>query len=87
MHTAIRKGLTGAVLATAVAGMFVAGTAFANEPAKDAKVKCAGVNACKGHGKCHGAKNECAGKNGCKGQGWEEMSEADCTAKHGTVAK
>lgn len=82
--------LTGTLIAAAVAGLFLAGQAMAtDQPAgtKTATVKCAGANACKGHGACKGAKNECKGHNGCKGQGWEMMSETDCTAKGGHVEK
>lgn len=85
MSTMLRRGMTGAVVATAVASLFAIGPIMANEPAKDAKIHCSGVNACKGHGKCKSAKNACAGKNGCKGQGVEEMTEAECHAKGGHV--
>jgi hypothetical protein len=86
---AVNKPLRGALVATAVAGLFVAGKALAaegGEKAAGAKVKCEGVNECKGHGACGGAGHDCAGKNECKGKGWVEMSsEADCKAKGGTV--
>jgi hypothetical protein len=78
-----------AVLATAVASMFAAGSALAGDM-KDAKaggeVKCSGVNECKGKGACAGADNACAGKNGCKGKGWSHSKTADeCTKKGGKV--
>ena len=68
--------LTGIALATAAAGMF----AMTADPAaaQAAKVKCEGVNACKGHSDCKGMKNSCKGLNACKGQGMTEMSQADC---------
>jgi uncharacterized membrane protein len=82
----------GTLIAGAVASMFAMG-AFAADPpaaaAKDtkeaAKVKCVGLNECKGKGACGGAGNACAGKNECKGKGISPMSEADCKAKKGTV--
>ena len=70
-------------LAAAVAGLFAlgAGHAFAAEgEATGDKVKCEGVNSCKGKGSCHSAANECAGKNGCKGKGFMMMSQAECDA-------
>jgi hypothetical protein len=80
------KRLTGIALATAAAGMF-AMTAAVPTAAQAAKVKCEGVNACKGQGGCKSAKNECKGKNGCKGQGWTEMSQADCDKAKAAMKK
>jgi len=60
--------------------------AHADDKTKEAKVKCAGVNECKGQGSCHSASNACKGQNGCKGQGMTEAkSEKDCTGKGGKV--
>jgi hypothetical protein len=79
----------GAVIATAVAGLFLAKAGMVQaqgEAKKEATVKCEGVNECKGKGACGGAGHDCAGKNSCKGKGWVEMSSAaDCKAKGGTV--
>ena len=70
-----------AVLAAAAAALFLSGSAaLADHHEGEAKVKCEGVNSCKGHGSCATAKNECAGKNGCKGQGIMEMTQAECDA-------
>ncbi len=71
-----------AVLASAVAGLFVAGAAHkvvagGNEGA-EAKVKCEGVNACKGESACATAKNSCKGHNGCKGQGFLSVTQKEC---------
>ena len=71
------KKLTGIALATAAAGMF-AMTAASPVAAQEAKVKCEGVNACKGQSECKGAKSSCKGLNACKGQGFKEMSKGDC---------
>ena len=76
-----------AVLATAVASLFVSGAAFAEgkkEKKAGSTVMCAGVNECKGHGACKSASNACKGQNGCKGQGVTETSQKDCKAKGGT---
>ncbi len=78
--------LTGFVLATAAAGMF-AMTAAAPVAAQAAKVKCEGVNSCKGQGDCKGAKNSCKGQAQCKGQGFKEMSEADCDKAKASAKK
>jgi hypothetical protein len=66
-------------LAAAAAVLFstaVVSTASAD----DAKVKCAGVNSCKGHSACKSANNACKGQNSCKGKGFLEMTQADCDA-------
>ena len=70
-----------AALAAAAAALFLANApvaAFAE--ADEAKVKCEGVNACKGQGACGGAGHDCSGKNACKGQGFVEMTQAECDA-------
>jgi hypothetical protein len=76
----------GALVAAAVAGLFASATPLVAS-AKEGKVHCQGVNACKGKGGCKGADNACKGQNGCKGKGFMEMSEKDCKAKGGTVAE
>jgi hypothetical protein len=75
----------GAIVASAVAGLFVAATPAVSHAKAGGKIKCMGANECKGKGGCKSAKNECKGKNGCKGEGWNEMSEKDCKSKNGTV--
>ncbi|MFY9314678.1 MAG: hypothetical protein WAO95_03855 [Burkholderiales bacterium] len=69
--------LTGIALATAAAGIF-AMTAAVPTAAQAAKVKCEGVNACKGQGDCKGAKNACKGLAECKGLGFKEMTKDEC---------
>jgi hypothetical protein len=77
---------SGAVLAAAAFSMAVSGATFATvAQAEDAKVHCAGVNACKGQGECKTATNECKGQAACKGQGWLSLTKADCDAKGGKV--
>lgn len=87
----VRKAV-GFVIAAAVVGMLASGHQFAGEGKKEAgkKVKCAGINSCKGTGACASAdgSHACAGKNECKGQGWvEAKSEEECKKKGGTVVK
>lgn len=89
----MNKSMKGLVIASAVASMF-ASAAFAGDkaaaPKKDAKVaakvRCEGVNECKGKGECGGASGtSCAGTNECKGKGWVQIPEKDCKAKGGKV--
>jgi len=82
--------IKGALIATAVAGLFAAGTAFADEAAGGTatEVKCLGVNECKGTSECGVPDgHSCHGANGCKGKGWIKLSEKDCKDKGGTVLK
>jgi hypothetical protein len=70
-------------LASAAAALFIAGaagTAFAQTEKSEAKIKCEGVNECKGKGSCSSANNSCAGKNSCKGKGFEMMTAEECAA-------
>jgi len=82
--------MNGKTIAMTVAGLLLAvapRTGLADDKTKEAKVKCAGINSCKGQGGCAGAKNSCSGENGCKGQGLTDTATAeDCTGKGGTVA-
>ena len=85
----MKTHVKGALIAAAVASLFVARGTFAQGEkagkAEGAKVKCEGVNECKGKGACNGAGHDCGGKNGCKGKGWVELSSAECKTKGGTV--
>ena len=67
-------------LASAAALIFAAGVATADnaEGTSGGKVKCEGVNSCKGQSSCHSAQNECAGKNSCKGKGFKMMTPDEC---------
>jgi uncharacterized membrane protein len=70
----------GAALAAAAALLFGTLPATTASAADAAKVKCDGVNACKGQSACSGAQNSCEGKNSCKGQGHLMLSKAECDA-------
>jgi hypothetical protein len=70
---------SGVAVATAAAVLFATGligTAFAGA---EAKIHCAGVNACKGQSACKSANNACKGQNSCKGKGFLEMTAKECT--------
>lgn len=76
------------LLASAAAGLMTLAVTASAGPAHaedaPAKVKCYGVNGCKGTGECGGKGHGCAGKNECKGQGWVYKSSAEeCLAIQG----
>ena len=80
--------MSGTTIAAAAASLFLSGLVGASSAnAEEAKVQCAGVNACKGKSECSSAKNGCSGQNACKGQGWLKMTEKQCLDKGGTVEK
>jgi uncharacterized membrane protein len=69
----------GLLLASAVAGLMVAGGVAGTAAAEDKEeVRCYGVNKCKGTGDCGGKGHSCAGENACKGQGYLKMSADTC---------
>jgi uncharacterized membrane protein len=78
------------LVASAAAAMYLAGLAggvMAEEPAADAKIKCEGVNSCKGHGDCKTAQNDCKGQNSCGGKGFLMMTKAECDAAKAKAGK
>ena len=77
----------GALVAASVAGLFAAAAPIVASAGDDAKVKCVGVNECKGKGSCKSAESSCKGMNECKGKGVTAMTEKDCKAKGGHAAK
>jgi hypothetical protein len=86
----MNKRTKGAILASAVATMFLATAAMAQEGATSSSgasapsVKCVGANSCKGQGSCKSAQNDCKGQNGCKGKGFVMTSTPEeCTQKGG----
>ncbi len=90
----MKTAAKGALLASAVAMMFLATSVRAQEAAapaaspaaQAASVKCVGGNDCKGKSACKGASNDCSGQNGCKGKGFVMTSNADeCKSKGGHV--
>ncbi len=86
----MRNVTQGVLIATAVAGLFAATTASSADMPGPAgsKVKCLGINSCKGKGLCSapGLTHSCAGKNECKGKGWIYAANAEeCTSKGGQL--
>ncbi len=70
-------------LATAAAAIFATGgatSALAAHHEGDAKIKCEGVNSCKGKSACATADNSCSGQNGCHGKGFLKLTKAECEA-------
>ncbi|HBZ71028.1 MAG TPA: hypothetical protein DEP35_15370 [Deltaproteobacteria bacterium] len=81
---------TSVVTAAAVAALFMTGiaqSAFADESAGGSKIKCEGVNSCKGHSDCKSAANSCKGQNGCAGKGFVMMTPAECDAAKAKLQK
>jgi hypothetical protein len=77
----------GAMIAALAAGLFGSAAPLAASAADAAKVRCEGINACKGKSACHTATNGCAGQNSCKGKGWVMATEKECKDKGGKVLK
>ena len=67
------------LLASAVAGLLTLAVPATTAVADDAeKVRCYGVNKCKGAGACGGKGHSCAGENSCKGQGYLKIDKETC---------
>jgi hypothetical protein len=80
--------MNGKAIAMTVAGLILAvapRVGIADDKAKEAKVKCAGINSCKGKGACSSASNGCSGQNSCKGKGWVEATAKECKDGKGKV--
>lgn len=74
----------GVALAVAAASLLATGcTSLCGESAKEAMVKCAGVNTCKGTTSCSTPSDSC--KGGHKKKGWTYMTEGECKARGGHV--
>jgi len=82
----MKSNITGAALATAAALLFSTAVVSVAQ-AEDAKVKCQGVNSCKGTSACATAHNSCQGQNTCKGVGFLLLSKADCDAAKAKLDK
>ena len=72
------------LLASTAAFLFVAGGGYAlssDSTASEAeKIRCEGVNECKGHSACKTLFSSCAGHNGCKGKGFLMLTAEECDA-------
>ncbi len=69
-------------LAAVAATLFLAGAgAVVASPALAAdKIKCEGVNSCKGSSACKTLFSDCAGHNECKGKGFVMLTPEECDA-------
>ena len=74
-------------LAAAAAALFLTQAPAVADEASEAKIRCEGVNACKGASQCHTANNACAGLNECKGKGMLEMTRGECEAAEGRIVE
>lgn len=91
MHQGKRKAghvLSVAAIALAAAALLASGHAIVPaSAADDTKVKCVGVNACKGKSECATEKNACATQNACKDHGWITLTEKECRTHGGTAER
>jgi uncharacterized membrane protein len=78
--------------ALSVAALFMAGCSKqapvddVSSADTDPKVKCMGVNGCKGQADCGGSGgHSCAGQNDCKGKGWISIPKSECQSRGGQV--
>lgn len=77
------------LVASAAATLFLAGlagAAHAEDSGGEAKIKCEGVNSCKGQSECKTAQNSCKGENSCSGKGFMMMTKAECDAAKAKAA-
>jgi len=81
------RKMSGVALAAAAAMVFSMAAVTTDSEADEAKVKCEGVNSCKGKSACKSANNSCKGQNSCKGKGYLEMTQAKCDAAKAKAAK
>jgi hypothetical protein len=72
-------------VAAVAAVLFAAGTALA-EDGEPPRVRCQGVNGCKGRSACRSAQNGCAGKNQCRGKGFLLLTTEECQEVKGAAS-
>lgn len=71
------------VIAAAAAFAFVTAPIASTIADAATKIKCYGINKCKGKSQCKTASGNCKGKNNCKGQGYLMKTEKACKKLHG----
>ena len=84
--TKVNMKISGALLAVAAAGVFAVGNVQSAGAAELAKVRCLGVNACKGKSECKTAA-ALKGQNACKGHGLLFLTEEQCKMRGGKIEK
>ncbi len=71
-----------AMLAATAGALFVAGSAglalAESHSGHEAKIKCEGVNECKGRSSCKTLFSSCAGHNECSGKGFVMLTPEEC---------
>lgn len=82
----ITRKLSSIALAAAAALAFST-VAVTTAAAEEAKVKCEGVNSCKGTSACATADNSCAGQNKCKGHGFLQVTKTECDSAKAKMEK
>ncbi len=82
-----RTSKTALALAAAAAALLAAGCSSMCGESREALVKCAGSNACKGSSECATPDNSCKGHNGCKGAGWTYMGRGECVSSGGRIVE
>ncbi|MGH8672479.1 MAG: BufA2 family periplasmic bufferin-type metallophore, partial [Burkholderiales bacterium] len=86
-HMSTARKLTGIAMAAAAAGMFLAAGIGTASAAEEAKIKCEGVNSCKGSSACKTAEHACKGQNACAGHGFLKLTQAECDAAKAKLTK
>lgn len=82
----MRKNKIAGVIAAAAAVAFVTAPLTSTlVQAHSHKVKCYGINKCKGKSACKTATSSCKGKNSCKGKGYVMKSPEKCKKLGGTT--
>ena len=81
----LSASVSGTLLAIAAAGIFQV-SAVHTAAAASGKVRCIGVNACKGKSECKTAAAQ-KGQNACKGHGLLFLSEEQCKMRGGKIEK
>jgi hypothetical protein len=74
-----RKGAIAAAAASLLLGATGVAALAGSATAED-KVKCEGVNSCKGHSACKTLFSKCSGQNECKGKGFLMLTPEECDA-------
>ena len=81
--------IKGALVASAIAGMFGCGGAQPQPQTSGqttSGVHCQGINECRGQAECSGQGHPCGRHTPCRGQGWITVPSAEeCTTRGGTV--
>lgn len=78
------------VLVLAIAALAACGkqpeSTHAPSGTTSSRVRCQGINSCRGKGECNAPGHTCGKHTPCKGQGWLTVDDADtCHARGGTV--